>query len=88
MSDGENYLALGVKEDDGWGSAPFRGDKAHYFEREEVQLWFAAKCPQVTGIFNSLCGMRWFATDTVPLLNPGNFPHCKMCERSLAKRGP
>lgn len=89
MIDGECYFAFGVKQSgEGWAKCPFSGSKAHYFDRAPIPASFSIARPDLTGIFDSLCGFTFFATDRVPLLNPGNWPHCKLCERALAKRSP
>ena len=84
MSD-ESYIAIGVKEGDGWGNAPFVGKRAHYFKTGPLPTIFGEERPEITGIHISLCGLFFFATDRVPMLNPGNWPRCKLCEKSVAK---
>ncbi|MDF3858096.1 hypothetical protein P3W70_07050 [Achromobacter denitrificans] len=78
------YLAIGVwpiVRMQGWGILPFRGDKAHYFQR-------GSQTPEGGRFVYSNCGMRGAETEQVPLLVPGNFPRCQRCVQSLphAKR--
>lgn len=78
------HLALGVwpvVSLKGWGLLPFRGNKAHYFQR-------GAESGEGGRFVYSTCGLRGAETHQIPVLVPGNFPRCQRCAQSLphAKR--
>jgi hypothetical protein len=84
----EARFAYGMKDcEPGWALSALRGDRAHYFEPwgADMALALSDDVPGFLWVFDSLCGIVFVATDSVPLLKPGNWPRCKRCEKSLAK---
>ena len=60
----------------GWAKHPFTGKLAHY--------WRVSKTVVPGGIgFHSECSLLTVATHSVPMLGPGNYPHCQRCDTSL-----
>jgi hypothetical protein len=56
-----------------WGLHPFVGKKAHH--------WKVVRVFEGGAYLISDCGNDTAATTRVPLLNPGNWPKCKLCGR-------
>ena len=74
------HIAIGVwpvVRMQGWALLPFRGDKAHYFQRGTETF-------EGGRFVYSNCGVRGAETIQVPLLVPGNFPRCQRCAQSLS----
>ncbi len=65
----------------GWGLLPFRGNKAHYYQR-------GTESAEGGRFVYSTCGLSGAETHQIPVLIPGNFPRCQRCAQSLthAKR--
>lgn len=71
----------------GWALFCFVGEKGHYWV--EVTEQYRSKLPDMTDsdhLFESLCGVFGSTDDRRPALAPGNWGHCKNCERKLAKQ--
>lgn len=86
---GENYLAIGVQEefDGGWAIIPF-ARTPHYWRKAP-----SLGCTEVSErgrikYWESVCGRQTAVTnDRIGPLVVGNWPLCKLCQRSIKPRG-
>lgn len=67
--------------ENGWAIIPFR-DTPHYWERQNLDVSVIYKGERVE-FYKSLCGVTAETYKGITALEPGNFPLCKRCFRSI-----
>lgn len=61
---------------DGWGVHPFKGKRAHHWQR-------FVSCDG--DVLRAACGLRATVSERVPLLGSGTYESCVRCERALMR---
>lgn len=79
------YFAIGPIEHltKGWAVMPFIGRKAHHWTEDTKTMQPTIRDGGRVRYYVSACGLLSATSKSVPALNPGNFPKCKRCQRSV-----
>ncbi|MCU7839737.1 MAG: hypothetical protein KZQ94_10225 [Candidatus Thiodiazotropha sp. (ex Troendleina suluensis)] len=70
-----------IELENGWAIIPFVGERAHYWERNEIEGFAQIFKGEQVKPYKSLCGVEGLIYAGVPALERGNWPKCKRCMR-------